>query len=104
MVKIKIKIAGTDYKVAQSFRALMLFEEMTDKSVSSMNESVADILKLFYCILKGNNIEAFTYNFDEFINLMDEEPESFQMFTDYLQEQAKAQQGTNQQPAKKKRK
>jgi len=67
----------------------MLFEEMTAKTVNEMTETVADILKLFYCILKANNLESFKWNFDEFLDVIDEQPEVFTNFTDYLQEQAK---------------
>ncbi len=59
MEKITIKIENKDLIIKQSFRALMLFEEMTSKTVNEMNESVADILKLFYCILKANNLDTF---------------------------------------------
>lgn len=90
MEKIKITINEQEYIIKQSFRALMLFEEMTNKTVNQMNESVADILKLFYCILKGNNLEVWKFTFDEFLNLIDEQPEVFTQFTEYLQEQAKA--------------
>jgi hypothetical protein len=91
MEKIKITIDSKEYTIKQSFRALMLFEEMTNKTVNQMNESAADILKLFYCILKGNNKDSFTYTFEQFLDLVDEQPEVFTQFTEYLQEQAKGQ-------------
>lgn len=97
MKQIYITISEQQYRIKQSFRALMLFEEMTSKSVGEMNESVADVLKLFYCILKGNNMQTFTYTFEEFLDIMDEQPEAFTEFTEYLQEQA-----TGQQPEQKK--
>lgn len=89
MEKIIIKIEGVDYIIKQSFRSLMMFEEMTNKTVNEITESVADILKLFYCIIKANNINTFNYSFESFLDLIDEHPEVFQQFTDYLQEQAK---------------
>jgi hypothetical protein len=94
MDKITITIAETQLAIKQSFRALMLFEEMTNKSVNQMNETVADILTLFYCILKGNNQKLFNYSFDEFLDVIDEQPEVFTQFTEYLQEQAKGQTAT----------
>jgi len=99
MEKTKITIAGTEFTIKQSFRALMLFEEMTSKTINQMGESVSDILKLFYCILKGNNVETFNWTFDEFLNVIDDEPNSVKVFTDYLQEQAK---GQPEKPAQKK--
>lgn len=94
MEKITIKIENKDLIIKQSFRALMLFEEMTSKTVNEMNESVADILKLFYCILKANNLDTFNWNFEQFIDIIDEQPEVFTSFTDYLQEQAKGEKPT----------
>lgn len=89
MEYITITIAGIEYKIKQSFRALMMFEEMTGKSVNQVDDSVADILKLFYCILKGNNLNTFTYTFDEYLDIIDEQPEVLTQFTDYLEEKSK---------------
>lgn len=91
MEYITITISGTEYKIKQSYRALMMFEEMTKKTIGQINESVADILKLFYCILKANNQSTWTYTFDEYLDIIDEQPEVFQQFTEYLDEQAKGQ-------------
>lgn len=91
MEKITITINGVKYIIKQSFRSLMLFEEMTGKTVNKMNDSIADILKLFYCILKGNNMVTFTYSFDEWLDVIDEQPEALTTFTDYLTEQANKQ-------------
>lgn len=91
MEKITIKINEQDYTIKQSFRALMLFEEMTSKTVNQMSESIADIFKLFYCILKANNLNVWKYTFEEFLDLIDEQPEVFTQFTEYLEEQAKGQ-------------
>lgn len=100
MNKIKITIDGVEYTIKQSFRSLMLFEEMTGKNISKMDESIADILKLFYCILKGNNMETFMYSFDAFVDVIDEKPETLVVFTDYLQAQAQPQ--AEAEPVKKK--
>ena len=79
-----ITINGKQLKVKQSFRSLMLFEEMTQRSVYKMNETVNDTVTLFYCILKGNNKELFTYSFDQFVDLLDDSPEYFDQFNMYL--------------------
>jgi len=89
MEKLIIKIDEKEFVIKQSFRALMLFEDMTSKTVNQMSESVADVLKLFYCILKGNNMNTFNYDFESFLDTIDEHPEYFQVFTEYLTEQAK---------------
>ena len=84
---VKIKIQGKEYQLKQSFRALMMFEEMTSKSAEQVNENVTDLMKLFYCLLKASNKETFAYDFDAFIDAIDEDPQAIEVFTDYLQKQ-----------------
>ena len=85
MEKITIKIEGKDLTIKQSFRALMLFEEMTNKTVNEITESVADSMKMFYCILKANNVDTFNWNFEQFLDIIDEQPEVFTKFNTYLE-------------------
>lgn len=89
MKDLVIKIGGVELTVKQSFRSLMQFEEMTGRSVYQMNESLNDIMKLFYCMLSANNRTTFTYTFDEFINLIDDNPESIEAFTKYIKGETK---------------
>lgn len=89
MEKIKIVIEGVELEIKQSFRSLMMFEEMTAKGINQFTESVADILKLFYCIIKANNQSTFHYSFDEFLDVMDNHPDAFEQFNQYLADQAK---------------
>lgn len=95
MKETKIKIGENEYKIKQSFRALLLFEELSGKDVSDIKDSVSDILKLFYCILKANNKDIFNYTFDEFIDLIDENYESVDLFSKFLND-------INEQPKKNK--
>lgn len=91
MNETKIIIGNLDLKVKQSFRALMMFEEMTGKSVNQMNENLNDIMKLFYCVLKANNRDIFVCTFDEYIDLIDENPTAIEFYTNFLQSQAATQ-------------
>ncbi len=84
MNEANIKINGVEYKIKQSFRALMLFEEMTGKSVYQMDQTLNDVIKLFYCIIKANNRNIFNFSFDEFIDTIDDNPDSVELFNDYL--------------------
>ncbi len=63
MDTIKIKISGIEYNVKQSIRSLMYFEEMTGKSINTMDNSFSDIMKLFFCILRAGN-KDFIFTFD----------------------------------------
>jgi len=84
MNDLKITINGKDYAVKQSFRALMLFEEMTGKNPLSMNENITDVMMLFYCFLRGAN-KDFMFEFDAFVDVVDSDVGIFESFTGYLQ-------------------
>ena len=100
MESVKIKIGETVYNIKQSFRALMIFEEITGKNISMANDSVSDILMMFYSLLKGNN-KDFEFSFENFVELIDDNPESVEAFTDYLNNLSKEQ--TKEQKSTKKK-
>jgi len=82
--EIKIKLEGNEYIVKRSYKSLMLFEDITKKTAMQMNESVNDIMILFYCVLKANN-KTFDYTLDGFIDAIDNsEDGAMEVFTDYL--------------------
>jgi wyosine [tRNA(Phe)-imidazoG37] synthetase (radical SAM superfamily) len=82
----KITLKGTEYVVKQSFRALIKFEEMTKKSVNEMSTSIADLITLLYCVLAANNRETFKFTYDEFVDIIDESPDTINQFSKYLEE------------------
>lgn len=84
MESIKIKIGENEFIIKQSFRSLMMFEEMTGRNVNQLNDSLNDLMTLLYCMLKAANRMNFTYTYDEFIDLIDENPEIPVLFNDYL--------------------
>ena len=86
---ITIKINNVEYTVKKSYRSLLLFEETTGRGVDKIRENVSDLMTLFWCMLKSNNRETFKFSFDEFIDLLDEYPETIEVFNDYLMEEAK---------------
>jgi len=96
---ITIKLKEQDYIVKKSFRALMLFEENSGRGIDEMKETVNDLLLLFWCMLKANNKQTFHYTFDEFIDVIDESPDSIEIFNNYLLQQAE---GTTDTPSEKK--
>lgn len=90
-----INFEGKDYTIKQSFRALMMFEEMAGKQASEANDSVTDLLKMFYAILKSSNMDTFNYSFDAFIEMIDSNINAVSEFTEFL---------TNSQPKEIKKK
>lgn len=78
MKEISINIRDVEYKIKQSFRTYMLFEEMAGKQIGEI-ETMKDNIMLIYCTFKGCNKE-FNFTFDEFIDVLDENPDIFTEF------------------------
>jgi spore coat polysaccharide biosynthesis protein SpsF (cytidylyltransferase family) len=95
----KIKIDGKEFLIKQSFRSLMEFEKMTKKPAPEMDVTVNDLITLFYCVLKAANKETFDYSFENFIDVLDNNSEVLNEFSNYL---IKQQQGTQTETKKKK--
>lgn len=85
--QIKIKFDNKELFIKKSNRALIYFEEMTNKSCYNM-DGYADLLKSFFCILRASNKDNFNYTFDEFIDLLDEDEAPIEVYTEYLESQA----------------
>jgi hypothetical protein len=84
MEDIKFKIGTEEYLIKQTFRSLMLFEEMTGIQYENDNK-MGTQFKMLYCILKAANRDTFKYSWDEFLDLLDNNQESVQTFFDYIQ-------------------
>jgi hypothetical protein len=71
-----VVINGKEYKVKQTMRSIMLFEEMTGKSIGSMDAGkINDVLVMLYCTLKAcNKAEFENIDFDAFVDMVDENP------------------------------
>jgi hypothetical protein len=96
----KIQIAGIDYLVKKSYRSMLMFEELTKKSISEMQTSLSDLLMLFYCVIKTNNTVDFTY--DQFIDILDVDLDAVDKFNQYLLDSARTIEEPEE-PVKKKR-
>jgi hypothetical protein len=80
-----MKIKGNEYNLKYTFRAMMLFEQITKKPFSI--DSLSDELILFYSVIMASNSEA-NLSFDDFINDIDEDPSLLKDFTDFLNNEA----------------
>jgi len=81
-----ITIGDKEYLIKKSYRSLLEFEEQTGKAITSMQETLKDLLMFFYCIVISNNKTQF--NFYEFVNLIDENQEVMEKFNKYLVDSA----------------
>ncbi len=102
MIMKAITIKGVDFKVKNSFGAMMEFEKFTKRKVSEMSDSITDTITLLYCMLKYNNKENFKYSFDAFIDEIDADNSIVEEFTNYLFELQTEQMGALEEELKKK--
>ncbi len=76
MFSKKIKIGKETYTYKDSpIRSLFYYEEMNGKGSSAKIEGVEDRVKYYYCKLRASNNEFLSY--DEFVDILEEDPEIF---------------------------
>lgn len=72
-----IKIGDKEYPVKMTLRSMINFQKMAGKSIEEMS-TLEDITIYFYFTLKAGGSEL---TYDEFMDLIDERPESISAFT-----------------------
>lgn len=82
MKQIEVVIKDQTFKIRQSFRSYMLYEENLGKAIGDI-VSIKDILNLLYYTLKGCNMSTFNFTFDEFIDIIDEQPDILAKFNEF---------------------
>ena len=81
---------GTELIIKNSNRIKLLFEEYRYKDLSEMNGKTTDSLWWLYCTLKGCNRDTFLIEFDDFIDLLDENPQIWTVFNQFWIDENKA--------------
>lgn len=79
-----IKINGKDYKLKDSFRNMIQFEEITGKRFP-IELNLKDAITYFYSMLTAQN-DDFLMTQDELIDAMDDDPQLFVKFNSFLNE------------------
>jgi len=93
---ITVKIDGKKYKLKKhSYRAMMQFEELAQKPIVKM-KTFRDQITFLYCLLNASN-EDFSYTFDEFIDVLEEDDKIFQQFVGLVYDKT----GTEEEAKKK---
>lgn len=83
---MEIIINDTTYRVKYGFKALMIYERIQSEAFEA--NSLSNIITFFYSCLLATNAEI---SFDEFINYLDENPDSLNEFSAYLSKVIEAQ-------------
>lgn len=76
-----INIKDKEIKLKYSFRSLILYENIQNKSFEPA--STTDTIVFFYCVVVASDKDL-DVSFDEFLDLLDEKPELFMEFAEFL--------------------
>lgn len=84
-----ITIKDTEVNVKQTFRSHIIYEQITGQTFSPKN--VTDIITFFYSTVMACNPEI-TIDFNEFLDWLDETPDTLAEFVKFLTDNDKRQQ------------
>lgn len=79
---MKVNIKDTEIELKYSFRALMMYENIQNKSFNP--KTLSDIIVFFYCITLSSAPKSMTVMFDDFMDWIDAEPDVLNEFSQWL--------------------
>lgn len=97
---MKVNIKDQEITLKYSFRSLIIFEEITGKTLT-VPESLKDILILFYSVILSSakgSLQDWTW--DNFMDWLDENPEITIEFTNWLKDVLETQNGITEKHSK----
>ena len=80
---MKVNFKNNIYTLKYSFRALMIYENITNHSFNP--KGITDVVIFFYSILVASAKDT-TLSFDDFVEWLDENPTSINEFSAWLSE------------------
>ena len=78
---MKVEINDKEIELKYTFRAYMIFEQITDHSFTGSN--LSDFITFFYSVLMASDREL-AIDFDNFIEWLDENPDKLNEFTEWM--------------------
>lgn len=78
---MKIQINDREVELKYSFRALILYENIQNKTFAP--QSLTDVLVFFFCAIVGSERDV-QLSFDDFLDMIDEKPELVTEFSEWL--------------------
>ena len=79
---MKLNIKDKEIELKYSIRALLMYENMTDKTFST-STLLTDMVVFMYCVVISSS-KDYSLSFDEFIDYLDENPNAIQEFAEWL--------------------
>lgn len=87
---MEITIKGKTVSLKYSFRALMIYENITQKSFNP--KGISDVVVFFYSVVVASSKDT-SLSFDDFIDWLDDKPTAINDFSVWLTEVFNAQSG-----------
>lgn len=78
---MKVDINNREIELRYSFRAYMIFEQITEHSF--MGNNLSDFITFFYSVLMASDREL-AIDFDNFIEWLDDNPDKLNEFTEWM--------------------
>lgn len=79
---MKLNIKDKEIELKYSIRALLMYENMTDKTFST-STLLTDMIVFMYCVVISSS-KDYSLSFDDFIDYLDENPNAIQEFAEWL--------------------
>ena len=79
---MKVQILGRDIELKATFRAYIIFENITGKSFQQLS-TLADVLTFFYAPILGS-AKTTDISFDDFLDFIDENPNIVTEFSEWI--------------------
>ena len=79
---MKVQILGRDIELKATFRAYIIFENITGKSFQQLS-TLADVLTFFYATILGS-AKTTDISFDDFLDFIDENPNIVTEFSEWI--------------------
>ena len=84
---MKIELNNKEIELKYSFRALMMYENVTGASLNP--HGLTDIMTFFYCVVLSSS-KDYTITFDDFVDYIDENPSKIGEFSEWLKKIVKS--------------
>lgn len=78
---MKVEIENREIELRYTFRAYMIFEQITEHSFTGSN--LSDFITFFYSVLMASDREL-AIDFDNFIEWLDDNPDKLNEFTEWM--------------------
>lgn len=79
---MKVQILGRDIELKATFRAYIIFENITGKSFQQLS-TLADVLTFFYATILGS-AKVTDISFDDFLDFIDANPNVVTEFSEWM--------------------